>query len=179
MARVIRNGNARVIPRPLVEAKNEAARIVAQAHTDAARIRDERANELATEARAHARAELAEARLSLEHAHGEMLRGASESIVEIALAVARRLVGEELALRPERVREIVDEAIERVRRAKGARVRVHPEDAQQLVDLHVHIVEDDSITRGGCLVESELGDVDARLEVRLEALGRALRNAAT
>jgi flagellar biosynthesis/type III secretory pathway protein FliH len=33
---------------------------------------------------------------------------------------------------------------------------------------------DPALTRGGCVVDTELGTVDARLETRLDALARAL-----
>jgi flagellar biosynthesis/type III secretory pathway protein FliH len=69
---------------------------------------------------------------------------------------------------------VVREGLERVRRASRVRVRVHPSDAAQLIELEAEVVEDPSITRGGCVVESELGEVDARLEVRLDALARAI-----
>ncbi len=104
-----------------------------------------------------------------------MLEEAESSVAAIAVAAARKVVAEELSLRPEHIRAIVGAALERVRRASRVRVRVHPSDAAHLVLSDVPVVEDESIERGGCVVESELGDVDARLEVRLAAIERALR----
>lgn len=124
--------------------------------------------------RAEARAELAVAIAGVERARMAVLADAEATIGALAIAVAERILGEALDVQPERVRTVVSEALERVRRAKHVRVRVHPSDAAQLVDLEVEIVEDASVTRGGCVVESELGEVDARLEVRLDALARAI-----
>jgi flagellar biosynthesis/type III secretory pathway protein FliH len=182
MARVIRKGEARVTPLAIAPPGEDATRNLAVRRADAARVSDERLRELTIEAQQIARAELAAAHLEVERARQTILEEAEASIATLALAVARRLVADDLEARPERVRAIVLEALDRVRRATRARVRVHPSDAAQLLDLqaldgHAEVVADPSIERGGCLVESELGEVDARLEVRLDALARALANA--
>jgi flagellar biosynthesis/type III secretory pathway protein FliH len=40
--------------------------------------------------------------------------------------------------------------------------------------LHLEPRADDRVSRGGCILETPLGIVDARLEVQLAALERAL-----
>jgi flagellar biosynthesis/type III secretory pathway protein FliH len=176
VARVIRNGDARVAPRAIVDAREEAERILADAHDRANRLRDEQLAELRAEAREEARIELAEAHLGLERARQGVLRDAEASVVDLALAVAKRVIGQELSTHPDRVRALVREALDRVRRATHVRVRVHPEDAAELAVEGIEVVADASIERGGCIVQSDLGDVDARLDVRLDALRRALRH---
>jgi flagellar biosynthesis/type III secretory pathway protein FliH len=39
----------------------------------------------------------------------------------------------------------------------------------------VRFVADDRVARGGCIIETELGVVDARLSTQLDAIERALR----
>lgn len=176
MARVIRSGGARVIPAAIAGAHRDAEAIVRAAREQAERERAALRAELEAEAREAAKAEVAAALLAVEQARARALREAEASILEIALAAARRIVAEELELHPERIRAIVRDATERVRRARRARVRVHPSDAAHLAFSDVELVEDASIERGGCIVESELGEVDARLEVRIAAIERALRD---
>lgn len=156
------------------EAREEAERIISDAHAEAERIRADLERALREKAQEDARAELAAERVALERARRAMLDDAEATVRTLALAVARRLVAEELETHPERIRSIVREASERVRRASRVRVRVSPADCAALGPLDAEIVEDPSVERGGCVVESDLGDVDARLEVRLEALARAL-----
>jgi flagellar assembly protein FliH len=175
MARVIRRGNARVTPLATGHARGEDTRVVGAGRER--RLREERLAELTLEAHEAARAELAAAHLEVERARQALLADAETTVATLALAIARRLVGEDLEAHPERVRALVLEALGRVRRATRARVRVHPSDAAQLVDLDVAIVADAAIERGGCMVESEIGNVDARLEARLDALARALASA--
>ncbi len=177
MARVIRGGGGRVLPAALGEARDEAARILEAAREEARAMQEQLRAELAAEAREAARAELAAGYAELGRARREALEGVEAAIGELAVAVAERIVFEALEAEPERVRTLVREATDRVRRATRVRVRVSPLDAAQLLELDAEVVEDDSITRGGCVVETELGDVDARLEVRLEALARALGEA--
>jgi flagellar biosynthesis/type III secretory pathway protein FliH len=65
------------------------------------------------------------------------------------------------------------------------RVYVHPDDLKLLCDRRHSVLEDPDATvtflpsrrveRGGCLVRGEGGTVDARLDVQLEELGKALR----
>ncbi|MBZ0115773.1 MAG: flagellar assembly protein FliH, partial [Sandaracinaceae bacterium] len=57
------------------------------------------------------------------------------------------------------------------------RLRVSPGDVGALEALGVPLEPDPSMERGGCVVHTELGDVDARVEVRLEALLRAIERA--
>ena len=74
----------------------------------------------------------------------------------------------------------------RVRRAQHIVLKLHPADAHWLAPHAAELRErvglpgdievraDASISRGGCLVESSLGRIDARIETRLSELTRAL-----
>ena len=67
-------------------------------------------------------------------------------------------------------------------------LRIHPDDLKALERgrprllqrcAHaevVHLRADPSVSRGSCIVETELGTVDARLPLQLEAIERALRS---
>ncbi|MDD4793266.1 MAG: FliH/SctL family protein [Firmicutes bacterium] len=100
-------------------------------------------------------------------------------IAELAIAVAEKVICKTLNEDPEAVLAVVREA---VRRAEGSRtvvIRVSPEDLgliasarDELIgfspDLrHMEIVEDARIKRGGCLIEMEVGAVDARVDEQL------------
>ena len=196
MSRVIRGGGQGprgVVPREVYDATEEAKRIVDDARTEAKRIVDEaeqaaeairrRAHEEGhAEGRAEAAALLARAAALRDRASAD----AEKDTATVALAAAERIVGEELAIHPERIAAIVGEALARARRANEVVVTVCPEDAptlramQREVAAHAgqparfSVREDAAITRGGCVVRTELGEIDARVEVQLEALARAL-----
>lgn len=176
MAKVIR-GSARVVPGAVVEAKEEAEAILERARIEAESLRDAARASAEENAQEAARAGLAAAMVGVEAARREAIEEVRASVAELALALARRIVSDALAEDPSRIEGLVEDALSRVRRATRARVRVHPDDAARLGDLDFEVVADDTLEPGDCVVESDLGDVDARIETRLAALERALRDA--
>src|SRR5690606_13377125 len=130
---------SRVVPLVVADAQAQAKRLLADALAETEQRREHLRAELEAEARANAQAELAQAHIALADARVRVLRDAEASIAELAPAVARRIIADELDVHPERVRALVCEAIDRVRRASEVRVRVHPEDASQLSDLDVPV----------------------------------------
>jgi len=96
-------------------------------------------------------------------------------IAGVALELARQVVRTELQQRPEMVVDVAEQALSALLvAAKHIVLRLHPDDhgmAQaQLADIlaarGVRAVPDSTITRGGCLVESDIAVVDATVEAR-------------
>ena len=104
-------------------------------------------------------------------------------VVELSLAVARKLVGASLRAHPESVKDSVEDALRHVVQAQGAvNVIVNPEDAA-IVRAHLEVSpnagawalkEDAKIARGGCRVETGSGEIDATLGHRWERITAAL-----
>jgi flagellar assembly protein FliH len=139
-----------------------------------------RAEASAREKLVEARAELAAARLELDRVRDS----ARDEAREVALLAAQHLVQAELTLKPERIAEIVDSLLARVRRAERAVVRAHPDDLPALERFcrerelsHVGLEADSSLARGGCVVATPIGTLDASIETRIDALRRALQKA--
>jgi len=104
-----------------------------------------------------------------------------------ALAVAGRIVKREVLLDDEVVIRQVREALRRIVGVETVRVRVHPDD-EALIRSHrtallalsdatrdVVIEPDATIERGGCVLESASGNVDARIATQLRQVEHALR----
>lgn len=174
MARVIRGDGAKVIPAEVVDAHAEAEQILAEARARADALEREARASVEASVRGQLEAELAAEWTKVEAARRAAVEGARETVTELALAVAAHLVHDAIEASPERVRALVEDALSRVRRARAVTVRVHPDDVRALGSIDADVVPDDTLGRGDCVVESDLGDVDARLSVRLEALRRAL-----
>lgn len=113
----------------------------------------------------------------LEKAREEQLAEVREELVELAGAIAKRAVLGALEADPAVVRELATQALARVRRATRITVRAHPEDVASLDGLDAKVVGDDTLGRGDCVVESELGGVDGRIEARVDRLVEALKGA--
>jgi flagellar assembly protein FliH len=100
-------------------------------------------------------------------------------LVQLALAVGKQLARRELRLDPSQIIAIVRESLRQLPlAAREVRVHLHPEDAATLRE-HLPagggervwtLVEDPTLARGGCLVQSESSRVDARFESRVTAI---------
>jgi flagellar assembly protein FliH len=111
----------------------------------------------------------------------------ADTVAHAATALARQVVRSELATRPELVAAVAAQAVEAVLlSAQHIRVHVNPQDqalvasgaAEVLAARGARLVADDAVARGGCVVESDLGRIDAGIEARwaqaAEALGQPL-----
>jgi len=125
---------------------------------------------------------LAELADSVSQAMSVLEHGVAEDLVRLSLTLARSLVRESLEVHPELVAAIVRESVRDVPPfGQGTRLRIHPEDAK-LLQQHLAkelgaewaIVEDPTLTRGGCKIESATGEIDATLETRWQKLCAAL-----
>ena len=113
----------------------------------------------------------------------QIVREAEPQVVELALAIARRIVVGELSEKPERIASIVKEAIRRIERTGPVTVRVHPDLSALIKGLQSEAAEfqaeilldvDPSVPPGGPIVsgttEEVLTDVDEQLRVIFEEL---------
>lgn len=154
--------------------------------------REERAYSRGLAEGQHREAEAAEARLigtmalltaatNALYASREGYRAAMEEAVSaLALAVARQLIGREVAADPSVLKELVTRATAEVGATRDLTVRLHPEDLAALEGPHapalpdLRLVPDESMSRGGCVVETPGRVVDARIETSLLELFRKL-----
>jgi flagellar assembly protein FliH len=92
-----------------------------------------------------------------------------------ATHLARQAVRSELQTRPELVARVASEALESLLlSARHITLRVHPEDfilvsqgaAEMLSARGARVISDPSMTRGGCMVESDIGLIDGSIESR-------------
>ena len=110
---------------------------------------------------------------NFDTALGQIDQDVAEEIVALAIEVAGQMVKRSLAAHPEGIVDIVREALQQLPQAR-AMIRVHPDDATLLRDYlgeqfsqHEHrILEDESLTRGGCTIEAEGATVDATVQTR-------------
>jgi flagellar assembly protein FliH len=114
---------------------------------------------------------------------------ARSDALEIGFHVARRIVEAELQTSPETLFGLVRSALKRAGDSRKVVIRLHPEDARVIAatvasgDLAVaaagvEVRPDATLERGDCLVDTDFGQVDGRLQTRLEELHRAAAAAA-
>lgn len=105
-----------------------------------------------------------------------------ETMLRLSVRVAEKIIGQEVQLRPETIVSIVHEVLRGARPGKQLTIQVNEADVQQArtridrlkeslsASAEIQIVGSATVARGGCMVESELGIIDARLETQLKSL---------
>ena len=186
---------ARILPRPVAEARAQADALLKKARADAQQIlsrAQSAANDLMLQQQAHARADalclvVGEA-LELRKRQAELSRNVLDRSIGFATLLAERLLGEELELQPERIRALARQALKEAAGARQAIVAAHPRDAIELraglaglgslLDS-IGIEDDDRLARGQIRVETELGVIQADLRGQLERLAAQLKKLLT
>ncbi len=117
-----------------------------------------------------------------EEAREEMLLGGQRDLSRLACEIARKLIHTELQQNGDLVLAVVKRALAYLADREGLVIRVSPEDWETVSGnkdfwkpvqerlAEVSIVADDHVTRGGCIIESASGQVDARLETQFEEI---------
>lgn len=112
---------------------------------------------------------------SLDQELGAMQQDMARTLAVSATHLARHIVRSELAARPELVAAVAQEAIDTLLlSARHITLRVHPDDhalvalgaTEVLAARGARLVNDADVARGGCLVESDIGVIDASIETR-------------
>jgi flagellar assembly protein FliH len=112
----------------------------------------------------------------------EMARPYAGELVELAFIIARGLVGAEVKRDPAPLVRLIERCLDEVTGESSITLRLHPADRAILMVLRpelaltdLRILEDESIARGGCAVESARRLVDARVEERLDNVRDGVR----
>ncbi len=115
----------------------------------------------------------------------EVLAQCEGAMVDLAFEVASRLVAG-IPISTEMVQSVVREAVGELTDAGRITVHLHPEDFQLLQQANAPVLVEEvggdrlhfesapSVTRGGCVVRTRFGSMDARRETKLEQLRQAV-----
>jgi flagellar biosynthesis/type III secretory pathway protein FliH len=189
MGRIVRAAETGRGPAPdparlVAEARAEAAEILSAARREVEQLRSAAVGE----GREEGLRAIAAERGELAAERSRLVDEAGEEILRLALRVAAKVLA--VAVSDERaVLETARAALARARGAGRLVARVHPADAPavrageaRLLALaprarRLEVREDPGVGRGGVVLETEAGAVDARVEAQLEAIGRSLLEA--
>lgn len=128
-------------------------------------------------------AQVAQIAAAFQQQLGSIEQDLAQRLAGVALSLARQVVRSELIERPQLVVDVAQEALTALlMSARHIAVRVHPDDhalvaqgAQELLQSRgARLLPDAQIKRGGCLVESDIGVIDATVEMRWERAAAAM-----
>lgn len=108
--------------------------------------------------------------------------GAVETIVDMAMAVAREVIGRELMIDPEPVARAIEEALGEMGATRPITVRLGSTDLAffkarrpDLLNSGIELTEDNTLGIGGCVIEGAHRDVEASFEAHLDRIGDRIR----
>jgi flagellar assembly protein FliH len=115
----------------------------------------------------------------------KLLEAAEPEIVRLATDIAERVLHDHVALEAETVVGMTRQALSRLIAREKVTVRVNPADVellrshrQALLDSHdvegIRVVEDQRVDRGGVVLETESGTIDAKISSQLREARRVL-----
>ena len=109
-----------------------------------------------------------------------------KEVVQLAMVVARKVILHESAVNKQVIMAVVKEALLKAVDYENIRIRVNPHDLEYLQDADPHLfsdvekiqtinlINDGSLMSGGCIIETDFGIIDARIEQQLQVIEEAL-----
>ena len=125
----------------------------------------------------------------LENIRRETYRQIEKDLVELSLAIARQVICREITTDHEIVLRVAREALSMVEDPGKIKIKMSSSDLQfvkenqsQLSNLvddveNVTLEAAESVQSGGCIIETDMGEIDARIEKQLQAVEESFRSA--
>lgn len=115
----------------------------------------------------------------------KIIEGAEPEIVRLSVAIAERILHAHVALDPATVLEMTRSAIARIVNRETVTVRINPADIAIMREHRDHLmamndidnmrlIEDQRVDRGGVLIETEAGTIDAKVSTQLREVRRLM-----
>ena len=107
-------------------------------------------------------------------------------LVGVAVAIAEKIVRRSLQLQPDLALGVVEQAVELAMGSTSLQIQLNPNDLELLCDrirgavqdssrgVEVRLIADADVSPGGCLIATDRGHIDARLETMLERISSEL-----
>ena len=121
----------------------------------------------------------------------DIIRSSEKLMTEMILMIARKVIKDEIVERREVVINNIRESIKRVKDRDRIDIRVnfadldmttaHKDELIKMMESlkKVNIYEDSRVDRGGCIIETDVGSIDARISSQLDAIEESIRNASS
>lgn len=115
----------------------------------------------------------------LAHPLAQLDAEVEKELLQLALTVGKQLARRELRVDPAQVIGIIRESLSQLPvSARDVRIHLHPEDAATVRERLAQpsnerawtLMEDPTLTRGGCIVRTDTSQIDVRLETRVSAV---------
>lgn len=171
------------------QAQSQAQEIVQAAGVEAEKLKEEAGKRGYEEGRQKGASELSEVVAKAARRFQQIEAQAIPQLRDLALGIARKVLGKELETHPELIVDIIKQAlVEKARQRREIFLRVNPDDLAAIREHKAELLEvlsrckeiglreDPEIARYGVVIETEAGMIDAQLETQLAVFERILKN---
>jgi flagellar assembly protein FliH len=129
---------------------------------------------------------LAEALERINGLRSHLLNANKRDMVRLVRTIAEQVIHAEASTSESAILRVVERAIQSSVQSEEYRIRVNPEDMSVVTEnkplflasmsglQNIVFESDEEVSRGGCVVESDLGKVDATIETQLEKIQEQL-----
>jgi flagellar assembly protein FliH len=124
----------------------------------------------------------------LNEIKNEVYRHSEKEVVSLAMGIATKIVGHEVTINKNVILNVLKQALKKIVDSDQIKIRVNPYDLQFLKTQNhqfAHLIDnmgsvsfeaDETILTGGCLIETNSGDIDARIDKQIEAVDEAFKS---
>lgn len=116
---------------------------------------------------------------------GDILLRIEKDVVRLAVAIAKKIVHREVHADPEIILTMTRIALTRIGEKSMVTIHLNPADFKFVLDnksrlgtaselAGITLVEDGAVSRGGCLIDTEMGSIDARVDEQLREIEHGL-----
>ncbi|MBN1500874.1 MAG: flagellar assembly protein FliH [Spirochaetes bacterium] len=121
----------------------------------------------------------------------DIIKSSEKMMTEMILMISRKVIKDEIVERREVVINNIKESIKRIKDRDRIDIRVnfadldmttaHKDELIKMMESlkKVNIYEDSRVDRGGCVIETDVGSIDARISTQLDTIEEAIRNTNT
>ncbi len=119
-----------------------------------------------------------------------ILKNSTDDMLRLVMAIVEQVIPTEISTNPDIIHHTLKKALQAAVRSDEYHIRIHPDDFTVVMEKkplllasisglkNITVEADPSIKRGGCLVESQLGQVDATIETQLSEIWQKIAHAA-
>jgi len=116
----------------------------------------------------------------------ELLERFEADILSLSMAVAEKVIHKEVSINRDVIVAVLKDTIRHVKDKEGLRIRLNPDDYKYIIEIkpeflnnysemsNVKFEVDGQIQRGGAIIETNFGEMDAQLDHQLQRMKESL-----
>lgn len=122
---------------------------------------------------------------SLSALKSEIFKKCEEEVVQLAVQIARKIINKELEVDNEAVLRTIRRAMSFLNERSSVRILLNPDDMEKVTEAlpeikaekkidNIELAEDPAVERGGCVLETGFGTINANIEDQFATIAEEL-----